>query len=139
MNFVMLFVHLTAVIILMGGVHLFVVALRTSSGDQAQVATQAFLKFRKIMIGCLIALFLSGGHLTFASGVLHQETAFLLIIKIALALPVLGFGFLLTIPDLKAIQEKRDLYLKLFLLAGFVVIFLGALINSGHLPEKIRG
>ncbi len=129
---VMVFLHVLAVVIAVGGMHyvmtvLMPVAKKMGPPSGPALMEAASNKFRTLVWVSIALLVITGGHLTFARGLLQTDRAPFLLVKIGLALVIfaISLGMTLPLPALAGLQKKRPLLLRINIVLAMVVIFLG--------------
>jgi len=138
---VSLFLHVFAAVVLVGGIHFLHDAVgpllkNPGNADMETVRTMG-RKFLRMAGAAAALLLLTGMHLAATSGHLTDGAAPFLMAKILLALVV----FMLSIgPAMGWVRgrgrpEQSLLWLRISLILGAVVVFLGVWITAGKLPD----
>lgn len=133
----MLFLHVLGMATLLGCLVVHIMAHESEREERAAVWAA---RLRKPGYVALALLFLSGGHLAFATGLLHGESAVLLLVKMGLGLSAIFLCFALFLPSEPAGTPQaallRPALLRLALVLALTTAFLGTWIAAAGLPER---
>lgn len=133
-NRIMLYAHVLGAAGLLACLVL-LIAAHESEREERAAAWAA--RLRRPVNAALVVLFLSGGHLSFATGLLQGDSAPLLAVKIGLGLAGMALSLALFRPRAAA-AERAPALLRLGLLLALAAAFLGTWIAAAALPPHRR-